>query len=905
MGFRTPIHLRSLFPFLARRRRSSLSGSSSFSSHFSRLARKKKWTKLRVFQVAATVLFVGTVVSILGFFGMVAYFSQDLPDPNTVVRKTGFSTRITDRSGTILYDLFMDERRTPIAIDQVPKYLQHATVAIEDKDFYNHAGVDPLTPFRITWNYFRQGKLAGGSTLTQQLVKNVLLSSERSVTRKLREVILATQIERQFSKEQILQMYFNEAPYGGTAVGVGAAAEVYFNKPVKDLSLTESAILAGLPQRPSAYSPYSGKTDTDGTPLWQVRTRGVLRRMREDGYITKDQEEFALAELPSVQFNNQAVKIRAPHFVMYVKEKLEELYGAEMVEQGGLRVTTSLDLAFQDKAQSIVAKEIEGVTRFNITNGSAVVMDPNSGEILAMVGSKDYFAKDYDGQFNVATDGLRQPGSSIKPMTYLLALRKGLTPGSMIADTPTQFVPKEGDDVYEPRNYDGKFHGPVSMRVALASSLNIPAVKLLARVGVENMLRSAYDMGFVTLEPTPENMRRFGLSVTLGGGEVHLLDTVTAYSAFANGGTKISPVAILKVEDRNGKVIYESKPVKGKQVVTPQEAFLINHMLSDNSARSLTFGPNSLLNFGGRAVAVKTGTTNNRKDNWTVGWSRNTMVGVWVGNNNNSEMTNVASGVTGASPIWRKIMNEAITGGRKVEDWVIPAGVEAVRVDAVSGYPAHDGFPEKAEYVMQNTLPSLPDPIHSKIKVCKSDGKLASEVDIQRGDYDEKEFVVMREADAYSKDGVNRWQAGIDQWIASLAADQQPLYKPPTELCGTKDQIVVNIKSPGDKQTLSTTEVVVEISTASEGDIDRVEVFANGSLKATTKERPYKATLSLPAGRYVLSARAVRTDGKDARSSDVLIGTAGVSWQEPTPTPSPSPTPTPTATPLSTPAPVL
>jgi len=864
----------------------------------SRSRKKIKLNGLRIFQFGALGAFALTLIGFIGFF--VAFFIvvKDLPSPDTVQRNSGYSTKLFDRNGTLLYDVFADERRTPVTIADIPDYLKKATVAVEDKDFYTHTGFDPLTPFRIVWNVITKQRVVGGSTLTQQLVKNRLLSNERTILRKFKELVLSLEIERRFTKDQILQMYLNEAPYGGTTWGVGAASEVYFNKPVKDVTLVEAAILAGLPQRPSAYSPLSGKNDTDGTPLWQVRAKGVLRRMREDNYISKELENEAIAQLPGMTFNKSSLSIKAPHFVFYVKDKLEEMYGAQLVEKGGLRVTTSLDFPFQEKAQEVVQQEIENVKKFHITNGAAMVMDPNTGEIFAMVGSKDFFDKEYDGQFNVAVDGLRQPGSSIKPVTYLMALRKGYTPASMIPDTPTTFPGGDQKD-YEPRNYDGKFHGSVSLRTALSSSLNIPAVKLLAIVGVDNMLHQAYDMGFDTLAPTASNQRRFGLSVTLGGGEVHLIDTVTAYSSFANGGYRVQPVAILKVEDKNGKVLFEQKQVQGKQVMSPEESFLINHILSDNNARLLTFGQNSLLNFGGKAVAVKTGTTNNRKDNWTIGWSRSTIVGVWVGNNDNSEMTNVASGVTGASPIWRKIMNETIARGRSAEDWVIPPTVEAVRVDAVSGYPSHDGFPENADYVIPNTLPSLPDPIHTKIKVCKSEGKLATEVDLQRGEYDEREFVVLKEQDPISNDGKNRWQDGIDQWIASLSADQQSRYKPPTEFCGSKDEVWINLGSPENKKDYTGTSIDVSITTATEGDMDRVEVYVNGSLKETLRNKPYNTSISLPAGRYTLYAKGVRKDGKEGKTGEVRIGTGGVHWEEPvpTPTPSPSPTPSPVASP--------
>jgi penicillin-binding protein 1C len=884
-----------LWRSLWHRRRSSRLDSSH--STF-RSRRRGRWNAARTIRVIAISLFALTVIGIVGFFAVLGWAGQGLPSPDAVVRQQGFSTRIYDRNGNLLYDLHSDERDIPVTIDQIPKYMQQATVSIEDKSFYTYSGFDPMTPLRVAYYLVKDHRLIGGSGLTQQLAKIVLLSDAQTLSRKFKQEILALEIDRRFTKDQILEMYLNEAPYGGTARGVGAAAEVYFNKQPKDLTLVQCAILAGLPQLPTSYSPYSGKTDSTGKPLWRGRTEAVLRRMQEDGYISQELENEALKELPNEQFNPQSTSIQAPHFVFYVKDLLEKMYDPTLVEQGGLQVTTTLDLPFQQQAENIVKTQISAVEKFHITNGAAMVMDPNDGEILSMVGSKNYFDASYDGQFNVAVDGLRQPGSSIKPVTYLTALLKGYTPASMIVDAPTTFPGGAGQPDYAPQNYDGKFHGPVSLRTALSSSLNIPAVKVLALVGVNNMLQTAYDMGFPTLQPTGSNMSRLGLSVTLGGGEVHLIDTTSAYSAFANGGTRVDPVAILKVTDRTGKVLYEYKPAQGKQVMTPEEAFLIDSILSDNGARSLTFGPNSLLNYNGQAVAVKTGTTNDKRDNWTIGWTRSTMVGVWVGNNDNTAMTNVASGVTGASPIWRQIMDAAIKEGRKVTDWTIPQGVQQVQVDAISGYPAHDNFPQRSDYALPATLPSLPDPIHTNIKLCKGERNLATDVDIQRGNYDNQEFIVLKENDPLSKDGQNRWQAGIDQWIASLPADQQALYKPPTQLCNSQNEVWVNMTNPQDQHDYSDTNVQVSVDTVAQSDIDRVEIWVNDALKETLKNKPYTTTISLPSGRYKLYAKSYTTDGKMGQTGDIHIGTGSTHWQDTsTPSPSPSPSTTPSPSP--------
>ncbi len=861
---------------------------------------KKQLLYARLMRFFAFFSLVAVVIGVVVFFLAFAWFSRNLPKPGEVVRKEGFSTKIYDRQGKLLYDLFDEERRTAVTIDQVPKTLQQATVAIEDKDFYNHQGFDVMTLMRIPYNALFKKRVIGGSTLTQQLVKNALLTNERSLTRKFKELVLSLEIERKFTKEQILEMYLNEAPYGGTAWGVGTASEVYFNKPVSELTLLESAFLAGLPQRPSAYSPYSGKTDDEGQPLWQLRTKGVLRRMKEDNYITDLAYEQALGDLPSLKFERTAISIKAPHFVFFVRDLLEGMYGSDAVEAGGFKVTTSLDLDIQEEAQKIVSDEVEKVEKLNITNGASLVMDPKTGEILSMVGSREYSNNEIGGQFNIVVDALRQPGSSIKPVTYLAMLQRGYSPASMIVDVPTVFTPHENAKKYEPKNYDGKFRGPVSLRNSLGSSLNIPAVKSLARVGIKNFLDLAYNMGFVTLEPTEANLQRFGLAVTLGGAEVHMLDMGTAYSSFANYGKKIEPVAILKVEDRNGKVIYEHKHVEGEQVFSPQEAFLINNILSDNNARAIAFGTHSLLNVS-PSVAVKTGTTNDQRDNWAVGWSQDVLVIAWVGNNDNSAMTRVASGVSGATPIWRNTIQAVLKKDEySAPEWPVPDGVEQLMVDKISGWPAHDGFEEKLDYFIKTAIPSLPDPIHSKLKLCKGENKLASDARITAGDYEEKEFIILKEDDPFSTDGVNRWQMGIDAWVNG---QDDGRYKAPTEYCGDVNEIYVSLSEPGDHSNFDDENVKVKIKSDSRDGIEKLELYVNGSLRETIKdERRYEGHITLSKGKYELKAKAYSRSGEEKESNTVHIGTGGMKWDEPDPTPTPSPTPSPTVEPSPSPS---
>src|SRR3990172_5501633 len=437
--------------------------------------------KSRVVVKLAKFAFLGVVGLFLLSFVVFPLFAFNLPSPDKIVRREGFSTKILDRNGEVLYDIFADQRRTAVPLGDIPVYVRQATIAIEDKNFYQHSGFDPFGMLRGFSRVFTLGRAQGGSTLTQQLVKNVLLTPERSIFRKIKEFILAVQIERRYTKDEILQMYLNEAPYGGTAWGVEAAAEVYFGKKVKDLTLIESAVLAGMPQRPSVYSPYSSTPNA-----YMGRTQEVLRRMREDGYISKDQEESAKRELDNVKFQERGASFKAPHFVQYVQKVLSERYGEVVVEQGGLKVTTTLDLELQEKAEDIIKEEIDKVEKQNITNGAAVALNPETGEILAMVASKDFNAPDYDGQFNTAVQALRQPGSSIKPVTYVTALKEGYTASTLLMDVETTFPGGEGQPDYKPVNYDGKFRGPMQVRFALANSINLAAVKMLAMVGIKD-----------------------------------------------------------------------------------------------------------------------------------------------------------------------------------------------------------------------------------------------------------------------------------------------------------------------------------------------------------------------------------------------------------------------------------
>ncbi len=840
------------------------------------MALRRTW-KSRMGVTLAGWIFGAVIVGMIATLGLFAYYAKDLPSPDKVLRREGFATKIYDRNGKLLYDVFSGERRNPVDIDQVPLVVKQATISIEDKNFYKHGGFDIGGILRGAFRSIFLGQLQGGSTLTQQLVKNVLLTQQRTMTRKLKEFILTVQVERKYTKDQILQMYLNEAPYGGTAWGIASATDMYFGKTVDQLSLTEAAILAGLPQSPSRYSPNTGK-------LYVDRAKAVLRRMREDGYVTRNQELEASSQLEKVQFATQSGLLKAPHFVFYVRSILVERYGEKQVEEGGLRVTTTLDLDLQEAAQAAVTEEVAKVKNLKITNGAAVAMDPKTGQILAMVGSRGWSDPNYDGKYNV-TLASRQPGSAIKPVVYLAGLRKGYTASTLLMDTKTSF-PGGDKPEYVPENYDGKFRGPILVREALGNSINVPAVKMVSLVGVKDMLSVAYDMGLLTLKPTAETLARVGLSVALGGGEVKPLELVSAYSVFANGGKRVEPVAILRVTDSNGKVLEEwnSSAGTGRRVLSPDEAFIISSILSDPKARNITFGPRSLINIPGKIVAVKTGTTNDRRDNWTVGWTPTITVGVWVGNNDNSPMKEVASGVTGAAPIWRRIILEALKN-KGDEVLVAPVGIVALDVDKISGYRAHDGFEARQEYFIKGTEPTADDPVHKKVKVCKGEGKLATAADIANGNYDEKEFYYFKEEDPFGVSGANKWQEGILNWLKDQGDSK---YHPPTDYCGSINQIAVNVAEPSDHGQFGN-DVKIRADIAASNKITKVEFKVDGNLRETRSSDPWEVTMHIDNGIHKIEVRAEDEKGNSG-SKSVEIG-VGQPWSEPSPTPSPTPTP--------------
>lgn len=637
-----------------------------------------KLDQAKSFILGVTVTIIFVLIPYLAYQWLIA-----LPNPQLLTRRDlEVTTKIYDRTGTLLYEIYADQNRTPLTLSDIPDIVKHATIAIEDQDFYRHQGFSVRGILRASREILVHQRVQGGSTITQQLIKSALLSPEVKITRKIKEIILAFWAERIYSKNQILEMYLNQVPYGGTAWGIEAASLTYFGKSIKNVTLAEAALLAGLPAAPTEYSPFGSHPEKA-----YERQKEVLRRMVEDRYITKEEAETALST--PVNLTEPRVAIRAPHFVMYIKELLEKRYGERLVERGGLRITTSLDASLQEKVEDILQSNVETLASLRVGNGAAMVTDPSTGEILAMVGSKNYFDMKSEGNVNVTTS-LRQPGSSIKVVNYAAALENGFTAASILDDSPVVYQ-TPGSQPYAPVNYDGRFHGPTPLRYALANSYNIPAVKVLAKIGVQTMIDKGRLMGIQSWE----DESRYGLSLTLGGGDVTMVEMTKVFGTLAHQGKRMDLLPILEVTDYTGRVIEKNTPKNGVTAVKPEVAWIMSNILSDNTARISAFGPNSSLVIPGKTVSVKTGTSNDKRDNWTIGYTPSYVVAVWVGNNNNAPMDPyLTSGVTGAAPIWHDIMVELLKN--KIDE-VYP------KPDAVVAIPCYFG---RTEYFVKGTEPT-------------------------------------------------------------------------------------------------------------------------------------------------------------------------------------------------------
>lgn len=610
--------------------------------------------------VVKNLILIALIVGVLGGGGFLLWASSlKTPDINSFdTRLAGISTKIYDKTGTVLlYDVNSEVRRTVVPYDQISNNIKNATIAIEDADFYSHNGIKISSIIRAVFaNIFSGGFSQGGSTITQQVVKNSLLTQNKTISRKIKEWILALKLERVASKDEILNLYLNTSPYGGNVYGIEEASHVFFGKSAKDLDIAESAYLAALPQAPSYYSPFGNNRKS-----LDVRKNLVLRRMYENNFITKEQYEKSLNEV--VAFKPAPLNtLKAPHFVMFVKQYLEEKYGEAAVAEGGLKVITTLDYPMELKAEEIVKEYVtKNEKAFKASNGSLVVTDPKTGQILTMVGSRDYFDENIDGNYNVAT-ARRQPGSAFKPFVYAALFNKGYTPNTILFDVRTEFSTNcssdsnpnfEGAVCYAPVNYEGGYQGPITIRRALGESRNIPAVKALYLAGIPETLATAKAMGITDLKSAND----YGLPLAIGAADVSLLDMTSAFGVFANNGVRHPYTAILKVEDKNGNTLEEFTP-SPTQAYNDQAVQMVNDIVSDNQARAPIFGSNYI---PGRTVAIKTGTTNDSRDAWILGYTPSISIGAWMGNNDNSPMVQRASAVI-VAPMWKQFMLEMLKG---------------------------------------------------------------------------------------------------------------------------------------------------------------------------------------------------------------------------------------------------
>lgn len=786
---------------------------------------RQKITKKLISALIPIAIFV-ILVGAISTLGALAWISKDLPSPDGVIsREITVSTKIYDREGkTVLYDIHGDIKRTLIDLQEIPDHVLQATLAAEDRNFYQHKGFSLTGIVRSIIKNIFTGSRVGGSTLTQQFVKNAVLTTEKTYTRKIKELLISYQLEKNFTKDQILQMYFNEIPYGSVIYGVEAAAQSFFGKSAKDVTIAEGALLASIPQAPTYYSPYGSNKDR-----LIVRQRYIIEVMADLGYITESQAEQAKNE--KLIFKPLQESILAPHFVMHVREILSEEYGESFITQKGLKVYTTLDLEKQKAAEEAVIAGVEqNGSAYEFTNASLVAVDPKTGQILAMVGSVDYFNDEIDGQVNVSLRP-RQPGSSFKPIVYTASFIKDYTPNTILYDVVTDFD-TTGEEPYAPNNYDLEEHGPVTIREALAGSLNIPAVKTTYLTGINNVLDLADDMGYTTL--TDRN--RFGLSIVLGGGEVKLLEHVSAFAVLANEGVRYETNPILKIEDKNGRVIYEYKEKKNK-VLDPEFTHLITNILSDDNARSYVFGSGSKLTLPGRPVAAKTGTTNDYRDAWTIGYVPSLAAGVWVGNNNNDEMKKGAAGGTVAAPIWNQFMQEALKNtspesftepeeiitGKSVLDGQ-KTGEITIKIDTMSGKLA-------TQYTPDSTIKELSiKEAHNILFYIKKDDPRGNSPNNPK---DDPQF--------------EKWEESVLRWAEEQGFDPNSDQKIPTDYDDIhlpEDQPNLIIITPLPNQRISDTNLTVEVTASAKRGIKKIEYYIDNQL-ITTRDDTSDANLDI------------------------------------------------------------
>ncbi len=797
------------------------------------------------------------ITGLLLFSFLAAVLSIGLPNPSSMtIQRSGQSTKVLDRNGVVLYDIYGEQRRTLISFNDTPDYVKKATLAAEDSNFYLHSGFDIKGLIRGIVLKPLQGKgFQGGSTITQQYAKNIFLTSSRSVLRKMREFILSVEMEKLYTKDKILEMYLNSIPYGNSYYGIETAAQGYYGKSVKELTLAEIAALVALPQAPSYYSPYGGDYEKRLLP----RKDWVLERMLELGYINTKQFEEAKAQ--KLTFLLKKDSIRAPHFVMYVKELLSEKYGDKALEEGGFTITTTLDWEKQKVAEEVVSsKAAANKEKYKASNAALVSINPNTGEILAMVGSANYLDESIGGYVNVATRE-RQPGSAFKPIVYAAAFLKGYSPATMLMDVHTDF-----GQGYDPYNYDNKSRGPISIRQALGNSLNVPAVKTLAYVGVNEVINLAHKIGITTMtEPD-----RYGLSLVLGGAEVKLLELTSAYGALAARGQWTEPISVLKVVDNRGRVLEQNKPQPLRQVFDPEAAYLVSNILSDDSARVPTFPAGGYLTLPGRPVAAKTGTTQSYRDAWTVGYTPDLVTGVWAGNNDNSEMDR-AAGYAVASPIWNAYMRQA-TANMPVKEFVAPEGIRSIMVDEVSGkLPTDASLNTKTEVFASWSAPTESDNIHKRVRVVKGADLLAPTSYSE----DQVEYKIYTEFHSERPDN-SAWENPVIKW-----AQENGYNNIPTQFYdgsgGNPSGGEINITWPNNGSTI-TGGFTINAIVASESNVKEIGFYYDSNLVRKVPKAPWTADVTgvtLDGRTHRVTARLFKKDGGTGETSiNVIAGEA-------------------------------
>jgi len=806
---------------------------------------------IRSGKVVRTFIKILIFLILIGFLfgiGVLAYFAKDLPDPTKIdERQVVESTKIYDRTGqVILYDIHGEEKRTIIPFEDIHQHVKDATIVAEDDNFYHHIGIDWRGIIRSFIANFRNSRISqGASTITQQFIKNAYLGgpqAERTYTRKIKEVILSVIMERKYSKDEILGFYLNQVPYGSNAYGIEAAAQTFFNKSAKELNLAETSLLAALPNGPSYYSPYGSHPEE-----LKERQEYILDRMVKFGYINKEEAESAKQE--ELKYASKG-DLKAHHFVTMIQEYLEEEYSRNYsdINMAGLKVYTTLDWDLQQLAEEIITEKAETNEKtYRASNAALVSIDPKTGQVLTLVGSKNYS----EDQFNVATSPNRQPGSSFKPFAYAMAFEKGYSPASILFDLETsfgEFGPVGEEKEYKPNNYDLKFRGPISMRDSLAQSVNVTSVKALYLAGVNDTINLAQDMGITTLK----DRGRYSLSLVLGGGEVKLIDETAAYGVFATEGTRHPTKLILRIEDSKGNILeeYEDDP---KKVLSEQTARQISDVLSDEAARIPVFGPKSDLYLSGRPAAAKTGTTQDYADGWTIGYTPSLVTGVWAGNNDfTDKMKPGAAGLYVASPIWNEFMSRAYE--LKIED------NDNTITDEENIIENEFFLPEKTEQftspepVASSTTPMINGELAymNKVKIDRISGKLATELTppdlITEKTYQEVHSILYYIDQ--DDEQFNNWEPAVQTWVSSQSCSSGNIcynQNPPTEyddIHTKENQPDVEITSPMEDTTINGSSLTIQADAFAKLGIKQVDFFLNDQLIGTDRTLPYSVTFN-------------------------------------------------------------